>query len=323
MKEVASEHYEWVDVAKGLGILLVIAGHTFSGYVYHYIYLFHMPMFFFIAGFLHKKQNVTSFFKRKVRRLMKPYFFYLILFSLLLIFKGVYDGTLTVHVLIHLLARSLFGGALLTGWEGVFWFVTVFIISQQFLNLMLNYFSFNNCVLLNIILLLCAYIDSSFLSLKTPLGISMAFFVTPIMFVGYCFRVRSVYIKPSVLFIVSLLSMLLVYFYPTKMVMDIKYSEYGFFIIGFCLSIFLSLQIIYFCKKDMLRNRLLLFFGKYSFFVMFIHQFIKDILWEPIFSNLLLVYIATVFSCLVICYIFDVIRKYDLLSDKTSSWILG
>ena len=39
---------EWVDTLKGIGILLVIVGHTNSPF-FKYIYYFHMPLFFMIS----------------------------------------------------------------------------------------------------------------------------------------------------------------------------------------------------------------------------------------------------------------------------------
>lgn len=150
MNKVANEHYEWIDATKGLGILLVIAGHTFSGYLYNVIYLFHMPMFFLISGYLHKIENIPIFFKRKISRLIKPYVFYLSVFTLLIFLKEYLNGTLTLNNSVHLIAKALFGGVTLTGWEGVFWFVTVFMISQQLLNIMLSLFSLKSCFFINL-----------------------------------------------------------------------------------------------------------------------------------------------------------------------------
>lgn len=42
---------EWIDVAKGLGIILVILGHTHALFR-PYIYSFHMPLVFYYQVFL-------------------------------------------------------------------------------------------------------------------------------------------------------------------------------------------------------------------------------------------------------------------------------
>lgn len=41
----------WVDIAKGIGIILVVMGHANCPEIPHgIIYSFHMPLFFFLSG---------------------------------------------------------------------------------------------------------------------------------------------------------------------------------------------------------------------------------------------------------------------------------
>ena len=56
------QRIEWLDWLKGMGIMLVIIGHSFrdemrvvssvADFIYSLIYVFHMPLFFAIAGYL-------------------------------------------------------------------------------------------------------------------------------------------------------------------------------------------------------------------------------------------------------------------------------
>ena len=72
---------EWIDIAKGIGIILVIAGHTFSlGYSYP-IYAFHMPLFFFLSGllFVDKKKNFSDYLKSRTKSLLRPWLFILLI----------------------------------------------------------------------------------------------------------------------------------------------------------------------------------------------------------------------------------------------------
>ena len=66
---------EWIDVAKGIGIILVIAGHTiYLGYSYP-LYAFHMPLFFFLSGlvFKDKDESLLTFVNKKSLSLLKPW----------------------------------------------------------------------------------------------------------------------------------------------------------------------------------------------------------------------------------------------------------
>ena len=43
---------EWIDIARGIGIILVILGHIGIGKIGKFIYSFHIPLFFFFIRIL-------------------------------------------------------------------------------------------------------------------------------------------------------------------------------------------------------------------------------------------------------------------------------
>lgn len=69
-----------IDVARGLGILLVVLGHNWlvnhaAGEVFRLIYSFHMALFFFLSGvFLRADAPFARFCQDKASGLLKPYF---------------------------------------------------------------------------------------------------------------------------------------------------------------------------------------------------------------------------------------------------------
>ncbi len=77
-----------IDIAKGLGIVLVVLGHSWvvrdKGELFRVIFSFHMPLFFFLAGvFINGKVVLKAFVGAKAHALLKPYFSTLLLFGLL------------------------------------------------------------------------------------------------------------------------------------------------------------------------------------------------------------------------------------------------
>ena len=93
-------------MAKGVGILLVVLGHLIGYFgapltrLYPVIYLFHVPLFFFLSGlFFHQDEAWIPFLKKKFLRLYLPYllastFFFLVEWMCVR-FKGdLYEGTL-------------------------------------------------------------------------------------------------------------------------------------------------------------------------------------------------------------------------------------
>ena len=77
---VLKQRINWIDWAKVFAIYLVVLGHLLSktgreGYIFNFIYSFHMPFFFFISGYLFniKENNFRSFLKGSVLSLLAPY----------------------------------------------------------------------------------------------------------------------------------------------------------------------------------------------------------------------------------------------------------
>ena len=84
MKNVSQDRIEWIDIYKGLAIILVVIGHA-TGLFNSYIYQFHVAAFFFISGWC-AKIDKNSFLKdlyKKAMTLIVP------LLSLVIIFGGI------------------------------------------------------------------------------------------------------------------------------------------------------------------------------------------------------------------------------------------
>ncbi len=68
-----------LDVARGIGILLVVLGHNAvfresSHGLYEAIYLFHMPLFFFLSGVTFRLTSPGETVRKRARALLVPYF---------------------------------------------------------------------------------------------------------------------------------------------------------------------------------------------------------------------------------------------------------
>jgi fucose 4-O-acetylase-like acetyltransferase len=86
------DRVRWVDIGKGLGIVLVTFGHLRNGsgesvwlpaldVTISVIYMFHMPLFFFLGGFtLSTRRPFPDFVVRKVKTLLVPYYFFSLYF---------------------------------------------------------------------------------------------------------------------------------------------------------------------------------------------------------------------------------------------------
>lgn len=94
---------EYLDSIKALGIILVVIGH-YTSFLNSFIFLFHMPLFFFISGFLFKYEDNKTLLQKKGKRLMTPYITYLLLFYLILLI--LIKGFIPEKII-----KAIFGGA--------------------------------------------------------------------------------------------------------------------------------------------------------------------------------------------------------------------
>lgn len=76
--------FEWVDALKFLGIFAIYIGHLgdAAGRIYPFVFTYHVPLFFFVAGFFSKNSKSTHFpmfVLEKAKRLLLPYFTFALL----------------------------------------------------------------------------------------------------------------------------------------------------------------------------------------------------------------------------------------------------
>ena len=83
-----SKRITWVDMAKGYGMIAVLIGHLVQGsFLGDFVYSFHLPLFFFLSGYLFNADtDFISFLKKKGRSILLPYFslgIFIVFFSVL------------------------------------------------------------------------------------------------------------------------------------------------------------------------------------------------------------------------------------------------
>jgi len=93
------ERKAWIDTAKAFAIFLVVMGHYLGDVppARAYIYTFHMPLFFFISGFLfRKKGSWLGFVGKRARSLLLPYLIFSLLKYIYSILKSNYGRSVSV-----------------------------------------------------------------------------------------------------------------------------------------------------------------------------------------------------------------------------------
>lgn len=104
-----------ISIAKAIGIILMVTGHVFdkASWGVHYIYMFHMPLFFVLSGYFFKTprslRDLFVLLKKKIIGLYLPYLLWSTSFILLHNFLLKYDigeNAYSLSTMICCLAKS-------------------------------------------------------------------------------------------------------------------------------------------------------------------------------------------------------------------------
>lgn len=131
---------DWVDVARGIGIIAVVIGHGWTrGPLRDAMYSFHMPLFFLLSGILSRPHPVASFTRRQLVSQMRPYVAFLLLLIVAdQIIEGLKGHLPIFHQWPEDIVPILLGGFWLRGPFTIFWFVPCLMIARILFNLLLN-----------------------------------------------------------------------------------------------------------------------------------------------------------------------------------------
>ncbi len=181
----SKKRIDWIDMAKGYGMLAVIIAHLCTGPLNLWIYTFHMPLFFFLSGYVFtNKDSFPDFIKRKAKGLLVPYFSLgipLVIFTVLYKF---YINSFSVEQTIELVKSFIIQKRQWTLWYiGCLFFLNIFfyIITK----------SVKNNVLRSAIVALLACVGLFYYKnggLPLPWNIDVCLTAIPFFFVGYTFK---------------------------------------------------------------------------------------------------------------------------------------
>ncbi|MBQ7696088.1 MAG: acyltransferase family protein [Lentisphaeria bacterium] len=131
---MSSGRIQYLDIAKGIGIILMVMGHASFGEGFsHYIHGFHMPLFFFVSGLLFTFKADKSWgevFMGKCRTILIPYaFFGLLTYGIWAATRG---GRVTGADLLTPLQRLFWNNSHGLAISGEFWFLSAMFFASLF-----------------------------------------------------------------------------------------------------------------------------------------------------------------------------------------------
>ena len=203
---MGNKRLDWIDIAKGIAMILVIVGHTVPNPspLRHAIFSFHMPVFFFLAGYTFRPKPWRELLSGSVPRLLVPYLVLALAWQMptfLMSGASLTGGTLVAELETILFASGVdvpgFGVAAV----GMAWFLAALFTSRLLFNVLVRLFDRHGigAVWQGVVcaaIAFCGLSVSRYFGVYLPLDLDLSCYIVLLMWVGYTARQRG--LEPSV-----------------------------------------------------------------------------------------------------------------------------
>lgn len=142
---MGSKRLDWIDIAKGIAIILVIVGHTVPNPspLRHAIFSFHMPLFFILAGYTFRPKPWRELLSGSVSRLLVPYVVLALAWQVptfLMSGAPLTSGTLVTWLKTLVFASGVDVPGLGVAAVGMAWFLAALFTSRLLFNVLVRLF---------------------------------------------------------------------------------------------------------------------------------------------------------------------------------------
>lgn len=260
---------DYLDYAKGIGILLVVLAHIYCfnpdinrELLVIWIYSFHMPLFFIISGMLLKYKNENDIKKviiSRIKGLLIPYLFFSLLSIIVKIIINGFDKNMVIWDLIY----SAIGIGI-----DVLWFLPALFIGE-ILFVLINKMIKNNYA--KVLLIAFLFIGSTFISKENGLIlllISRGLIALGFVAIGY---LGFEFVHNRDINLVILITLFIIHIITSRMngFVDLNNLVFNNKLLYIFNSILGSFILIELCK--LIKSNILVYLGKNSLIIMAIH----------------------------------------------------
>lgn len=190
-----------IDVMKGLAILLVILGHfECIPDIGHWIFSFHMPLFFLVAGYFHKSALTKGSFKKEVNRLVVPYLFTM---GILLMYSIVVNCVMRINL--HQVSLTFWAMVFPTGTNFAnsvpVWFLLALFWCRECFGALLRWISPFKSAVIAILVGVISTILCNYIPIETPFSILAGLSALTFYSIGFMFYRYRKYVPTLFLFL--------------------------------------------------------------------------------------------------------------------------
>ena len=328
------DRIEWIDFAKGIGIICVILGHMvlIPEKLKIIICSFHMPLFFFLAGITFNAKKYDSLkllIKDKIKKIVIPY----ILFAIIYYFYDVLYLSKNYNSVSFLVKRFL--GIIInirnTTYAGGIWFLTcifgVYII-LYFIAKNKQEKAWKKCILA-FILFVIGYLCSFFKVRNLPWALDVWFMASFFAVIGMYMadKIKNTpqktkgYISLTIVLLIFM-SIVSIYCYKYNKTLIDMYSKSYENPILFLIQTFLGIAAIIFLSRIFDKKNIISIIGKDSMYYYGLHNIIISTINKNCYQykfnwivNILLCFISLIFCIFIL-------KKIKIYYDKIYEKIL-
>ncbi|WP_397445077.1 acyltransferase family protein [Polaribacter sp. R77954] len=330
MNSLINNRIEWIDTVKGFGIILVVYGHNFP-LLENYIYTFHMPLFFLIAGLFHPNKITSTIIKKRAQQILIPYFLWSSLLFLFWYALGRHFGESKAMNLS--VFKNLFGVFYAQGdieymnWGIPMWFLPAIFLSFLIFGYILKFKQKVHQIIIAVILIIIGFLipkltDFHLVWSLDVVLVSLVFYAIGYYFKAFILSDKMQYQKP-VLLLFFIVHLFISIFFENKV--DMYRSNYGnelLFILNGITGVFFWILLF----KTIKKIPILFFFGKHTIPVLAMQvralTLIKALLLFIFnyknfnFTELEIVIITIAQLCIMYLAILFINKKFPILNGK-------
>ena len=203
---MGSKRLDWIDIAKGIAMILVIVGHTVPNPspLRHAIFSFRMPVFFILAGYTFRPKPWRELLSGSVSRLLVPYVVLALAWQVptfLMSGAPLTSGTLVAGLKTLVFASGVDVPGLGVTAVGMAWFLAALFTSRLLFNVLVRLFDRRGIgvVWQGVVcaaIAFCGLSVSRLMGVYLPLDLDLSCYIVLLMWVGYTARQRR--LEPSV-----------------------------------------------------------------------------------------------------------------------------
>jgi fucose 4-O-acetylase-like acetyltransferase len=285
MGDLMTERVNWIDIAKSIGIILVVMGHLDNPEkATTFIYAFHMPLFFFLSGMTFKNnQKFKNYITKKTRTILIPYFLFALLTYLFWLFIGKHFGEdANMHLsLVKPLVGILYANGI-DNWLSFnvpLWYLPcLFIVEISFFYVSKANSTIRFAIL--VVLGILGYLLSLTTFVRLPWSINVAFTAIVIYGIGnFAYTIISQFEKHKILSIISGIFLLGLTYAISRVNgrIDMNANHYGNVLLFYCGAFCGILAIINF-SQVIPNSNTLIFIGRNTLVILALHGIIISLI---------------------------------------------